>query len=179
MTKVYKDLINRNDIAKSVEWWNTSEFESEFTGMTVDEAIEYWKAQAEKTDDLGQTLDVLVSNADLIENDETRELISCMLGHPSNDRFRIINDGSYYSHRIWFYLANGSIQASVEVDIADDEFNSQDFKKMSPADKLDTLFKNFEVVYVQLPTFNNRADIINWIEQEQERQMYWKALMRW
>ena len=175
----YHDLVDRKEIADSVEWWNgmgKNNFpDHEFVGKTVDEAIEYWKAQAKNTEELERILKLYEENSDLLASDEDFVMVRELLTHPEKDRLRLIHDGSYYTHRIWFNINNdGLIKVSPSIRWKDDEFECMDQKLdeiLSPREKIDFLFENFEVVYVQTPMFESREKLessIHWEMKNRE-----------
>ena len=170
-TNNYYDLVNRKEIADSVEWWNGkgAEFDGTFKGMTVDEAIAYWEAQAKKTDEIESALKVYEENSDLLANDEDFVFIRYILMHPERDRLRLINDGSYYTHRIWFHVNNdGFVTVSPSICWMDSAFKrmSNQLSEKPPREKVDFLFNHFEVVYIQMPIAEGKEDIERWIREE-------------
>lgn len=169
----YHDLVNREEIADSVAWWNgkgkDDSYKHPFTGKTVDEAIAYWEAQAKKTDDLEKALRVFEEHSDLLATDEDFVMIRELLTHPERDRMRLIHDGSYYTHRIWFDVdVNGRIKLRPSICWKDSEFKrmSNQMHEKSAREQIDFLFKNFEVVYVQTRNVENREDVERWIRDE-------------
>ena len=172
MNNNYHDLIDRKEIENSVIWFNNhSNSPSEFKGKTTDEAIEYWKAKAVKTDEIGNILKLYEENSDLLSSDEDFVIVRELLTHPERDRLRLIHDGSYYTHRIWFNINNdGLVEVRPSICWKDSEFKrmSKHLDAKSPREKVDFLFKNFEVVYVQTPNYETREDI--------ESAIRWKSL---
>lgn len=169
----YHDLVDREEIANSVEFWNNTSYtgyKHAFIGKTVDEAITYWEAQAQKTDAVEKALKVYEKNSDLLASDEGFVIIRELLIHPERDRLRLIHDGSYYTHRIWFHICTDEnhVTVSPHIDWVDSEFKrmSKHLDEKSPREKIDFLFKNFEVVYIQMPIPENREDVERWIREE-------------
>ena len=180
-TNTYHDLVDRNDIAKSVEFRNSDGPHRKmfpphaFEGKTVDEAITWWEAQAVKTDELEAILKLFEENSDLLASDEDFVLIRELLAHPERDRLRLISDGSYYTHRIWIHIDADDevVRVSPTICWKDSEFKrmSKRMEELSPREKIDFLFKNFEVVYVQTPAYTSREDIedaIRWEKIDRE-----------
>lgn len=171
----YHDLVDRNEIAEAVAFRNgegltLDNFERHpFCGKTVDEAIEYWKAQAKKTEELEKVLKLYEENSDLLSSDEDFVMVRELLTHPERDRLRLIHDGSYYTHRIWFNINNdGLVEVLPRICWMNSEFKrmSNQLNEKSPREKIDFLFKNFEVVYVQTYMFDNRESIKSMIRWE-------------
>lgn len=171
--KNYHDLVDRNEITDSVVYWNgkgkLSFISHEFIGKTIDEAIAYWMLQAKKTEDLDKALWAFAENADLLATDADLIILNALLNHPERDRLRLIHDGSYYTHRIWFHVDNnGHITVTPSICWKDSEFKrmSNQMSEMAPHEQIDFLFKNFEVVYVQTNVVEDREAIKRWILDE-------------
>lgn len=169
----YHDLVDRKEIADAVEFWNSKENagrKHKFVGMTVDEAIAYWEGRAEKTDAIEQALYVYATNADMLDTDEDLILIHGLLTHPERHRLRLIFDGSYYTHRIWIHAnCDSRVNVSLTIWWSNSEFTrlSNQMEQKSPRERLDFLFENFEVVYIQMPLPDNREDIDRWLREQQ------------
>lgn len=169
MEKKYQDLINYDDIKESVDFWNSPMVKDThshtFKGMTVEQAIEYWKSRAIKTDKIETSLKVYLKNQDLLYGDFEVNIITELLNHPEKDRFRLIYDGSYYSHRIWFHVStNRKISISPQISWVENHDLIHMANKMNEMmfvkDKIQFLLDNFEVVYIQMPIVEDRHDII-------------------
>lgn len=176
MSKKYYDLINYSSIKESVDFWNndpiTKDLTHSFKGKSVEQAIEYWKSCAIKTDKIESSLVVYLKNHDLLYSDFEIKFITELLNHPERDRFRLILDGSYYSHRIWFHVNPEDKKIHISPSIAWYEGNKSlkplsDIMKILPVkDKIQFLLDNFEVVYIQMDIVENRSDIIGNISDD-------------
>lgn len=183
MNKNYHDLTDRKDIAETVAFYNSPDsFKSqemfgkhEFYGKTVDEAIAIWEATARDTEDIINVLYLYAENANLLADDDSIMLVQALLKHPEKHRLRMINDGSYRTHRIWSHIDNeGNVKVTPSICWMNSEFKrmSNKLQEMTPEEQVDFLFKNFEVVYVQIPAHNTREEIERWISWELlDRQM--------
>ena len=168
MNNKYQKLINYDEIKDTVDFYNSamgSKYSHAFKGMNVYQAIEYWKSLAKKTDKIESSLEVYLENFDLLYSDVEKKIITYMLNHPEKDRFRLIHDGSYYSHRIWFHVDkhDGKIHIRPEIDWAGNKSlkpMSNEMSTLPPEDKVQFLLDNFEVVYIQMNLVENRSHIL-------------------
>ena len=171
MGKKYYDLVNYSSIKESVDFWNndpiTKDLTHSFKGKSVEQAIEYWKSCALKTDKIESSLAVYLKNHDLLYSDYEIKFITELLNHPERDRFRLIHDGSYYSHRIWFHVNQDDkkIHISPSIDWHDGNESlkhlSDEMNILPVEDKIQFLLDHFEVVYIHMDIVENRSDIID------------------
>ena len=175
MNKKYYDLINYSSIKSSVDFWNgplAVDLSHEFKGKNVFQAIEYWKSRALKTDKIESSLVVYLENHDLLYSDYEIKFITELLNHPERTRFRLIHDGSYYSHRVWFHVNPDDKKIHISPSIAwydgDESLKplSDEMNILPVEDKIQFLLDHFEVVYIHMDIVENRSDIIDNISND-------------
>ena len=165
------DLVDREKIAESQSLWNSTKIRSNhpFVGKSVDECVEFWLSMAKETPAIEESLFVYTENADLLTNDSDVEIINALLNHPDKHKLRLIGDGSYYTHRIWFTADDdGTMSIVPSVRWMNSEFKRMDkqMSEMTSDEKIDMLFNSFDVVYIQMIPVSSRAEIVETIDYD-------------
>ena len=144
------------------------QYESPYTGISVDQFINILHKNESKSSlcdkAFYKTLCNLRDNKDLLSNN-TIQIVNKLMGDRKIiDKIRFINDGSFYSVRIWTPRTTDNT-FSINVDIYNNDEIPKYVNKLEICDKIDWLYNHLEYIPVQIPiNLNSRSKLLRYIK---------------